>query len=374
MKKGLISKLLLVCVLVLGLSISAVGCTVGNVSDSQAVLDAYERYAESETRLFNANYNFEIDFKDNVKRAINETQSHFRVIQNYNNIASLSTTMFKEWRNLLKSEKENISKSASSALYKKFVEYKNACRDLVGSVDELNRWDPTIMENNNVNDSAILKSHLENLKEEYGKVIQKSFAMTNQFITIYDSLIVQTDFVEDGDAALANGDIELLADHFVVEVLDVAFEIDGVKLNMYNPANKGIYSKYTDKVYSLISQKYNTIPSTNFDVEDYSDAKRESVKDAIRLYQINLKSYKQQKKQFLKIINDVDYADFLNKMAAAGYSDEAAYLNVYKETLAKQGDLALAKFMFAYNFINTDFQNICNSFKNVVNKVAVANR
>ena len=98
MKKSLISKILVVFVLALGLSLTATGCSLTSVPDAKAVLDAYENYAATETKLFQ-NYEFKIKFGGNIMQAIEgksynkegalvDVDSHFKVIKTYNEIAT----------------------------------------------------------------------------------------------------------------------------------------------------------------------------------------------------------------------------------------------------------------------------------------------
>lgn len=373
MKKSLLSKILVVCVLVLGLSLTAAGCSIGSVSDAKAVLDAYENYAATETKLFE-NYEFKIKFEPNILTAIDgqvyneagelvNVDSHFKVIKTYNEIATKSTTMFVNWRNLLKSENDKISKDQANALYKKFVEFKNACKDLVSSVDALNRWDSTILHDNNVTNSAILQNHLDDLKEEYGKVIQKSFAMTNQFLVIYDSLISTQDFVNNKEAVLKNGDVEAIADHFTVEVLDAAFEIDGVQyalLDETKTEGDRIYNKHIKDVLDVIAD-YNAVSRERFDVENFSEDKLAKVTNALRLYQISLESYKQQKELFLKLTQEVDYDEYEELVNSEDDEKEA-------EDYRK-----LAAVKYIHNFVNSDVVGMVASFERLVKAVNLPN-
>ncbi len=391
MKKSLISKILVICILVLGLSFSAFGCTTGGVSEAKAVLEAYERYAETETKLFK-NHEFQIQFAPNIQTAISgkaynangelvSTPSHFEVLKLYNEIATKSTVLFVNWRNLLKTESDNITKKQANALYLKFNDFKSACKDLVQAVDDLNYWNDTILHNGNVNNSTILKTHLEILKARYGNVIQKSFAMTNQFLTIYDSLITTTDFVNDKQADLKTGDVELTADHFIVEVLDAAFELDGIQFALYQEGinNKHIYSETVNKVLAAITA-YNNVSDVKLDIEDYSDTKKANVQNALRLYQINLESFKQQKEQFLKLSPEVDYAGYKEELKRMQADEEyrgkttAQLHEIYLTNLADEEPSKVASFMFVHDFIRTDLINVVNSFTRLVNAVDVENK
>lgn len=391
MKKSLVTKILVICFLVLGLSLSAFGCSNNGVSDAKAVLEAYERYAESETKLF-SDYKFEIQFAPNIKTAISgmaydangalvTTHSHFEVLNKYKEIATKSTVMFVNWRNLLKTQNDNITKRQATALYQKFVEFKSACKNLSKAVDDINYWDGVILRDGNVNSSSILNTHLRILKDNYGTVIQKAFAMTNEFLKIYDSLIISPDFINDSTATLKNGDIELTADHFIVEVLDAAFELDGVQFSLYEDRendNCDIYSETVDKVLNSIAV-YNSIDKSRLEVEDYSEAKKAEVEKALRLYQINLVSYNQQKELFLKLTPEVDYADYrqtMKEMKAANTENksDAELHNEYLTALAEEDTEQVAKFMFVHDFVRTDLLNVISSFNRLLNAINTVNK
>ncbi len=369
MKKMQIPKLIVLCLLIVGMAFSGYGCSWGGVSDANAVLNAYEKFALSEPELFNAaaNYSFHVAFEENVQKAVDgldangaPCDSHFTVLSKmYEPMAVYALSMFNNNRNLLKTQNANISNKLANDLNGKFIEFKTACKDLVTAKKGLDYWGDTILNGNTVFESTIHLGRLDEVKHAYGIVIQKGFAMNNKFLEIYDSIIPSPDFVNDSEAVLVDGNLQLAYDHYTSEVLDVAFEIDGVQFAFYNrnaESTNKIYSSTLNKVLESITA-YGQIAEDKKVVSAYSAEKLAAVQEAFRLYQINLNAYKNLKGTFLKIAGDVNYVEY--EKALAEGKTTAEYV------LSLEGNDA-AKFSMVNNFISTSFVNVIESFKEII--------